>query len=659
MMKDGRRDKRMPIGLKIRFKSATISDFIEQYSRDISKGGIFIRMKNPMPVGTLIKFDFRLQDEKSLIQGVGRVVWRREEDAGEDAPAGMGIKFIKLDDSSRSNLGTILDGQPAGQGPAAEEPTVEQVDAETDTSPPEPIAPVRPVAVPRSAKRTMIGFGGGPQPSVPPAESPTEAAAEEPPAEPEETVDAAAPTEAALPAAEAPDEAPAPEEAEEAEPSPEEEEIAAEPAKSETELLADISSAIDKALSSPEAAAAEGAEIEEQVTVDEEEAPAADEEKAAEEEAAAPAAAAEEQAPTKEEAPTPAEEQAEEEEPAEKKEKAPAAAAPVAAKKDEEKKGVPGIVWFLLIAAIGVSIWYFGFYRQSAEPAEDEQPPDKVGDVKPEEAKPEEAKPEEAKPEEQPEPVAEQAPTAAAVSVKTRPEGAQILVDGKPASGISPLEISDLEAGKEVEVQAKLFGFVSASQKVVPGEEPLEVELKLARAKLQLELVSEPPGAQVTVDGKWIGKTPRTVVRKGLGPSFEFTMTKKGFEDYTGTISAGDWTEQEGVYSTTLNAALTPVEKNVAPPKVDKPKADKPKADKPKADKPKADKPKADKPKADKPKADKPKADKPKADKPKADKPKADKPKEDKPKADKPKADDKPKEDKPKPKPAIDDDPYG
>ncbi|HUT78906.1 MAG TPA: PilZ domain-containing protein, partial [Polyangia bacterium] len=68
----------MPIALKIRFKSATLGDFVEQYSRDVSKGGIFIRMRNPMPIGTLIKFDFRLQSERSLIQGVGRVVWRRD-----------------------------------------------------------------------------------------------------------------------------------------------------------------------------------------------------------------------------------------------------------------------------------------------------------------------------------------------------------------------------------------------------------------------------------------------------------------------------------------------------------------------------------------------------------------------------------------------------
>ena len=100
-MADTRKDKRAPISLKVRFKSATLDEFIEQYSVDISRGGIFIKSKSPMSVGTLLKFEFQLKDESRLIHGVGRVVWRRDEsDAGEDPP-GMGIKFIKMDPESR------------------------------------------------------------------------------------------------------------------------------------------------------------------------------------------------------------------------------------------------------------------------------------------------------------------------------------------------------------------------------------------------------------------------------------------------------------------------------------------------------------------------------------------------------------------------------
>ena len=77
---------------------------------DISGGGVFIKAKKPLAVGTLLKFEFVLQDQSTLIHGVGRVVWRREEvDATENNPAGMGIKFIKMDPGSRGVVQRIVD----------------------------------------------------------------------------------------------------------------------------------------------------------------------------------------------------------------------------------------------------------------------------------------------------------------------------------------------------------------------------------------------------------------------------------------------------------------------------------------------------------------------------------------------------------------------
>ncbi len=109
-MADARKDKRTLLSLKIRYKSATLEDFIERYSCDISRGGVFIKAKKPLAVGTLLKFEFMLQDESTLIHGVGRVVWRREEaDASHEDPAGMGIKFIKMDAASRAVVEKIAD----------------------------------------------------------------------------------------------------------------------------------------------------------------------------------------------------------------------------------------------------------------------------------------------------------------------------------------------------------------------------------------------------------------------------------------------------------------------------------------------------------------------------------------------------------------------
>jgi uncharacterized protein (TIGR02266 family) len=109
-MADARKDKRTLLSLKIRYKSATLEDFIERYSGDISRGGVFIKAKKPLAVGTLLKFEFMLQDQSTLIHGVGRVVWRRDEaEADPHNPSGMGIKFIKMDPESRAVVQRIAE----------------------------------------------------------------------------------------------------------------------------------------------------------------------------------------------------------------------------------------------------------------------------------------------------------------------------------------------------------------------------------------------------------------------------------------------------------------------------------------------------------------------------------------------------------------------
>src|SRR3954454_11769466 len=104
-----RRDMRTPITLKIKFKSSNLDQFIERYSVDVSRGGIFIRTKEPLPVGTQLKFEFQLQDASSLIAGEGTVVWIREHDPNRTGVApGMGVRFDKLQAASQAVLDRIL-----------------------------------------------------------------------------------------------------------------------------------------------------------------------------------------------------------------------------------------------------------------------------------------------------------------------------------------------------------------------------------------------------------------------------------------------------------------------------------------------------------------------------------------------------------------------
>jgi len=114
-MTELRKDRRTPLSLKIRCRSATVDAFMEQLGADISRGGIFIKTEQPLDVGSLLKFEFQLNTGEPVIHGVGRVAWRRPQaQSHADLPAGMGIKFIRLDDDSRAIVARIESLHGAG-----------------------------------------------------------------------------------------------------------------------------------------------------------------------------------------------------------------------------------------------------------------------------------------------------------------------------------------------------------------------------------------------------------------------------------------------------------------------------------------------------------------------------------------------------------------
>lgn len=104
-----RRVERTPVTLKIKFKSETLDQFIERYAVDVSPGGIFIRTKEPLTVGTPMKFEFQLRDASPLIAGEGTVVWTRDNDPSRPAVApGMGVRFDRLAEGSQGVIDKIL-----------------------------------------------------------------------------------------------------------------------------------------------------------------------------------------------------------------------------------------------------------------------------------------------------------------------------------------------------------------------------------------------------------------------------------------------------------------------------------------------------------------------------------------------------------------------
>ena len=112
-MSNVRQDERVTINKEF----DSFDQFIQEYITNISKSGVFIKSKNPLPVGTRVNLRFSvIMDDIETITGVGRVV-RVDAD-----PAGMGVVFEELSSYSQRLLEKLLTAKQQSEPPAPSDP---------------------------------------------------------------------------------------------------------------------------------------------------------------------------------------------------------------------------------------------------------------------------------------------------------------------------------------------------------------------------------------------------------------------------------------------------------------------------------------------------------------------------------------------------------
>jgi type IV pilus assembly protein PilZ len=102
---EGRGSLRIPIELRVEYKK--MNTFFSDYTKNISKGGTFIKTEKPLKVGTEFLFKLSIPALSEPIDIRGQVVWVNTETNQQrpDVPdRGMGIKFIYEDTDSRKRF---------------------------------------------------------------------------------------------------------------------------------------------------------------------------------------------------------------------------------------------------------------------------------------------------------------------------------------------------------------------------------------------------------------------------------------------------------------------------------------------------------------------------------------------------------------------------
>jgi type IV pilus assembly protein PilZ len=103
-MPENREHGRAPIELKVDYKK--LNSFFADYTKNISKGGTFIKTKKMLPVGTRFLFRLTVPGRPRPFELNGEVVHASAQ--GEDP--GMGIRFVWGDDRERTSFEAIVEG---------------------------------------------------------------------------------------------------------------------------------------------------------------------------------------------------------------------------------------------------------------------------------------------------------------------------------------------------------------------------------------------------------------------------------------------------------------------------------------------------------------------------------------------------------------------
>jgi type IV pilus assembly protein PilZ len=110
---DRRREQRAPIELKVEYKR--LNTFFYDYTKNISKGGTFIKTDKPLEIGTVFLFRLQLPAQAEPLAFRGEVRWV-VRDGGPLPPGiqpghelGMGIRFVYDNAEQRLALERIVE----------------------------------------------------------------------------------------------------------------------------------------------------------------------------------------------------------------------------------------------------------------------------------------------------------------------------------------------------------------------------------------------------------------------------------------------------------------------------------------------------------------------------------------------------------------------
>src|SRR5262245_46233663 len=87
----------------------TVGGFVSEWAVNLSRGGLFVNTRNPLPLGSAVRLMVNLPGESFPYELAGRVVRVESVDNSANVAPGMGIEFVDVDGKVREELAAFVD----------------------------------------------------------------------------------------------------------------------------------------------------------------------------------------------------------------------------------------------------------------------------------------------------------------------------------------------------------------------------------------------------------------------------------------------------------------------------------------------------------------------------------------------------------------------
>ncbi|UJR79870.1 serine/threonine-protein kinase [Sandaracinus amylolyticus] len=142
-------------------------------------------------------------------------------------------------------------------------------------------------------------------------------------------------------------------------------------------------------------------------------------------------------------------------------------------------------------------------------------------------------------------------PPPPAIEVISSPTGASVSIDGRPVDGVTPIVIADgIESGRSYRVEVAMAGYQPWAAQLAPTEGPLRQFVVLAPLPATLRVETDPPGAEVMVNGVMRGAAPIEVTGLQVGQEVEVRASIAGRAPVIRRVRLAEGTTSERILVT-------------------------------------------------------------------------------------------------------------